>query len=183
MQNLGSNPLGWIEVEFVSLNENFHNRGQRFEEQVAVMRQLWTQPLVNFSGRWHAIPDAGLNPMPVQRPIPLWFGGSAAVALRHIARLADGWMAYYDAPAEAQPILTRMDQHLAEAGRSRAGFGMEMVLRYGEGKPDEWGRLVDEWKAAGVTHLSFNTMGKNFSTPAAHIAAIHSFAEALQLRE
>jgi probable F420-dependent oxidoreductase len=174
--------LGWIEVEFIALNENFHNRGQRFEEQAAVMRQLWTQPLVSFSGRWHVIPDAGLNPMPVQRPIPLWFGGSAEAALRRIARLADGWIAYYDMPEQARPVLARMDQHLAEVGRSRPGFGIEMVIRYGDGKPDEWGRLVDEWQTAGVTHLAFNTMGKGFNTPAAHVAAMRAFSETLKLK-
>ena len=74
--------LGWNEVEYIALNEDFHTRGQRIEEQVAVLRQLWTQPLVNFSGRWHTIPDAGLNPLPLQQPIPLWFGGTAPAALR-----------------------------------------------------------------------------------------------------
>ena len=173
--------LGWNEVEFIALNEDFHNRGRRIEEQVAVMRQLWTRPLVNFSSQWHTIPDAGLNPMPVQRPIPIWFGGSAEAALRRIARLADGWMAYYDAPRDAQPVLAQMDEHLIEASRSRAGFGIEMVIRYGDGKPDAWGKLIEEWRALGATHLSFNTMGKKFGTPAAHMTAIRTFAEALKL--
>ena len=79
--------LGWNEVEYIALNENFHNRGKRMEEQVELMRRLWTDPLVNFQGKWHTIPDAGLNPLPVQRPIPIWFGGNAEVALRRLARL------------------------------------------------------------------------------------------------
>ena len=80
--------LGWNEVEYTSLNENFHNRGKRIEEQVVLMRRLWTEPLVDFKGKWHTIPDAGLNPLPVQRPIPVWFGGSAEAALRRsLARL------------------------------------------------------------------------------------------------
>jgi probable F420-dependent oxidoreductase len=69
--------LGWNEVEYTSLNENFHNRGKRIEEQVELMRKLWTDPLVNFKGKWHTIPDAGLNPLPVQRP-PSRFGLAAA---------------------------------------------------------------------------------------------------------
>src|SRR5664279_1385930 len=84
--------LGWNEVEYTSLNENFHNRGQRIEEQVQLMRRLWTEPLVDFKGKWHTIPDAGLNPRPVQRPIPIGFGGTAEVALRRLARLGDGWI-------------------------------------------------------------------------------------------
>jgi probable F420-dependent oxidoreductase len=67
--------LGWNEVEYISLGEDFHTRGQRIEEQLLLLRQLWTQPLVEFSGSWHTIPDAGINPLPVQRPIPIWFGG------------------------------------------------------------------------------------------------------------
>src|SRR5512137_2052178 len=84
--------LGWNEVEYAALNENFHNRGRRIEEQVALLRRLWTEPLVTFNGEWHTIPDAGLNPLPVQQPIPVWFGGSAEAALERIARLADGWI-------------------------------------------------------------------------------------------
>ncbi|MBX7251491.1 MAG: LLM class F420-dependent oxidoreductase, partial [Candidatus Promineofilum sp.] len=83
---------GWNEVEYVALGQDFHTRGRRQEEQIEVLRALWTQELVTFKGRWHDIPDAGLNPLPVQRPIPLWFGGHADVVLRRLARLGDGWM-------------------------------------------------------------------------------------------
>ncbi len=103
--------IGWNEVEYTSLNENFRNRGKRFEEQVEVLRLLWTQPLVNFQGRWHHIPDAGLNPMPVQRPIPLWFGGSAEPVLERTARLADGWMPNFKRVAGcADPLWIRFTQ-------------------------------------------------------------------------
>src|SRR5438046_150863 len=84
--------LGWNYVEYDALGEKFQNRGRRVEEQVEVLRKLWTEPLVNFKGAYHVINNAGLNPMPVQRPIPIWFGGSAEPALRRAARLADGWM-------------------------------------------------------------------------------------------
>src|SRR5215475_4882888 len=83
--------LGWNEVEYIALNENFKNRARRIEEQVEVLRLLWTQPLVQFNGRWHHIPDAGIKPLPIQRPIPIWFGGTADAALERAARLADGW--------------------------------------------------------------------------------------------
>ena len=83
---------GWNEVEYIALGEAFHNRGKRIEEQVALMRLLWTEPLVKFEGRWHNIPDAGINPLPVQRPIPIWFGGTEDRALRRMARIGDGWM-------------------------------------------------------------------------------------------
>ena len=87
--------LGWNEVEYVALNEDFHNRGKRIEEQVELLRKLWTEPLVTFNGRWHTIQDAGLKPMPVQQPIPIWFGGHADPVLQRVARLGDGWMPNY----------------------------------------------------------------------------------------
>ena len=84
--------LGWNQVEYTSLNQDFHNRGRRIEEQVELMRLLWTQPLVTFMGRWHSVPDAGINPLPIQQPIPVWFGGHAEAVLQRTARLGDGWM-------------------------------------------------------------------------------------------
>ena len=94
--------IGWNHVEYEALGEDFHNRGIRSEEQIDVMRALWTQELVTFEGRWHKITDAGLNPLPVQRPIPVWIGGGPGSAgstsqtgtervLRRVARKADGW--------------------------------------------------------------------------------------------
>ena len=84
--------VGWNEIEFVGLNENFHNRGRRSEEQVEVMKALWAQPHVSFKGRWHTIEDAGINPLPTGRRIPLWYGGHADVTLRRCAKWGDGWM-------------------------------------------------------------------------------------------
>src|SRR4051812_2145062 len=74
--------LGWNYVEFEALGEDFTNRGRRSEEQIEVMRRLWTEPVVDFEGTWHRIPRAGINPLPVQRPIPVWIGASAEPALR-----------------------------------------------------------------------------------------------------
>ena len=171
--------LGWNEVEFIALNQDFHTRGRRIEEQVTLMRQLWTQPLVNFSGKWHTIVDAGLNPLPVQRPIPVWFGGTADAALRRVARFADGWLINLRTLEETRAALEKLDGFLAEAGRSRGGFGTEPRVAYGDGNPEVWATAVNDWKAMGATHLSFNTMGKGFNTPAAHLAAIRAFAEAV----
>lgn len=173
--------LGWNEVEYNALNEDFHNRGRRIEEQVQVLRALWTQPLVSFSGSWHTIPDAGLNPLPVQRPIPIWFGGTAAPALRRAARLGDGWMVNFRTPAEAAPAIELLNQYLAEAGRSRESFGIEARIPYGDGNPETWRVLLRDWKAAGATHFSINTMGANFSSPSAHLNALRTFAQAIGL--
>ena len=168
--------LGWNEVEYISLNENFHNRGKRMEEQILLMRRLWTEPLVNFKGQWHTIPDAGLNPLPVQRPIPIWFGGSAEAALRRLARLGDGWIVLSRSAAEARPALAQLERFLEEAGRTRSQVGLEARISYGSGDPQVWQTAVREWQAEGATHLSFNTMSKGFKTPLDHIEAIKKFA-------
>ncbi len=174
--------LGWNEVEYVALDEDFHTRGKRLEEQVAVLRQLWTQPLVNFSGRWHTIPDAGLNPLPLQQPIPLWFGGTAPAALRRAARLADGWLINtVRKTADVMPSLDLIWRTLDENGRSRSDFGLEARLAYGDGDPLVWDDQIEAWKAAGMTHLSFNTMGHGFDTPLKHLAAIQKIATFLGL--
>lgn len=171
---------GWNEVEYEALGEDFHTRGRRLEEQMVLLRQLWTEPLVTFNGEWDTIPDAGINPLPVQRPIPLWLGGYADVVLRRVARMGDGWLPQ-GSPAQAQPSLDLLDRYLAEEGRSRADVGIEARMAYGSGNSDEWRALLDEWRAAGATHLSFNTMGNGFTTPQAHLDALRAFAEVADL--
>jgi len=171
--------LGWNAVEYTTLNEDFHTRGRRVAEQVELMRQLWTQPLVTFTGRWHTIPDAGLKPLPIQRPIPIWFGGRADAMLRRAARLGDGWLSNYLSAADAKPALEQLDRYLAEAGRSRPEFGIEARLPYGEGKPEQWLDAMRGWQAAGATHISINTMGVGFDTPGAHLSALKTFASAV----
>jgi probable F420-dependent oxidoreductase len=169
--------LGWNEVEYTCLNENFHNRGKRIEEQVTLMRRLWTEPLVNFKGRWHHIPDAGLNPLPIQRPIPVWFGGTAEAALRRIARLADGWIISHRSPTDARPALARLESFIEQAGRAPGDVGLEARLPYGTGDPAAWETALQDWQAAGATHLSFNSMGSGLKTPQEHIQAIRKFAD------
>jgi len=168
--------LGWNAVEYTALNEDFHTRGRRLEEQVEFLRALWTQPLVTRHGRWHTLPDAGLNPLPVQQPIPLWMGGQHDNVLRRAARLADGWLPNFRNLAEAGPTLETLDRYLAEAGRARPAFGVEARLPY---EPAAWDGLLRQWTALGATHLSLNTMGKGLRTPAEHLHALRTFAQAV----
>jgi len=170
---------GWNEVEYVALGQDFHTRGRRQEEQIEVLRALWTQELVTFKGRWHDIPDAGLNPLPVQRPIPLWLGGHADAVLRRLARLGDGWMPGFRTAEAAADALATLDGYLAEAGRSRADIGLEPRLHWGDGDLDALGRTLAGWRAAGATHVSLNTMGAGFKTAGEHLAAVRQFAEKL----
>ncbi len=171
---------GWNEIEYISLGENMRNRGRRVEEQIEVLRRLWTQPLVDLKGRWHTIPDAGISPLPVQRPIPIWFGGQSEPVIRRAARLGDGWMPLYGSPEEARPGLDLLERELAQAGRSRAGFGLEARIRYGNGDPDVWYRLLEGWRAVGATHISLVATGSGFKTPAEHLEAVRRFAGVAQ---
>ena len=173
--------LGWNQVEYQALNTDFHNRGARFEEQIEVLRKLWTQKLVTFEGQWHHIPDAGLNPLPVQRPIPLWFGGHAEPVLQRAAKLADGWLPNYRTPVEASQALDKLHTYLEEQDRPFEEFGMEPRLRYEDGDPQLWAKIARDWQSAGATHLTVITMGAGFSKPMEHIQAIENYAKALDL--
>jgi probable F420-dependent oxidoreductase len=171
--------IGWNKVEYDALEQNFHNRGKRSAEQIAVLRQLWTQPLVTFKGRYHNIPDAGLKPLPVQQPIPIWFGGAADDVLQRLAQLGDGWLPNYRTAADCKPHLDTLDKYLSEAGRTRAQIGLEPAAPYGDGNPDTWRTLLRDWEAVGATHIRFNTMGVGFDTPAKHLEALRKFAESV----
>lgn len=173
--------LGWNEVEYLSLGQDFHTRGKRIEEQTLLLRRLWTEPLVNYAGRWDAIPDAGINPLPVQQPIPIWFGGNSEPALRRAARLGDGWMPNYRTPDEARPSLEKLAHFLLEAGRKRSSFGIEARIPFGNGDPATWHELIQAWQAVGATHISFNTMNASLQSPAAHLSALQKIATSIGL--
>jgi probable F420-dependent oxidoreductase len=168
--------VGWNEIEYIALNQDFHNRGQRIEEQVRLLRQLWTQDLVNFTDQWHTIPDAGINPLPVQRPIPVWFGGHSERVLRRAAQMGDGWVPSYQNCVEARPSIDRLKYYLEKSGRDPHKFGLEGRLAYVDGNVHSWVRETAEWRSVGATHLSLNTMKAGFQSPNEHIAAIEELA-------
>jgi probable F420-dependent oxidoreductase len=173
--------LGWNSVEYEALGQDFHRRGRRIEEQVQALRALWTQPVVTLTGRWERLERVGLNPLPVQRPIPVWFGGHADAVLRRAARLGDGWMPNHRTAADAAPSLAKLRGYLQAEGRSAEGFGIEARLHYQDGDAARWRRELDEWAAARVTHASLNTMRSGLDSAADHIAAVGRFAEAIGL--
>ncbi len=172
--------IGWNEIEYEALNESFTNRGRRVEEQVMLMRQLWTQPLVTFTGKWHTVSDAGINPMPVQRPIPIWFGGQADIVLKRMARLGDGWMPNTREPEVCISLLEKLDRFLVENGRQRSDIGIEARISYGDGNPDSLKAIFDAWRALGATQVDLNTMGSGFSKPEEHFRALQKFIETVR---
>ena len=174
---------GWNQIEYTAMNANMHDRGKRIEEQIFVLRQLWCNPLVSVYGQWHTVPDAGINPLPVQRPIPIWFGGQSEPVIKRAACIGDGWMPLYKTPEEAQQGLNLLDFYLDKVGRTRENFGFEGRLRYNQADADGWQRLVDGWQALGSTHLSLLTTDCGFSTPQEHMQALRRFAEVIQPAE
>lgn len=167
---------GWNEVEYEALNENFRNRGRRLDEQIAVLRALWTEPIVTFDGAYHRITAAGLNPMPVQRPIPIWLGGGTDDrVLARIGRLGDGWLPLARPDAALAAAIARIGEHAVAAGRSLAEIGIEGRLTMKDVPEAEWGAEIRRWRDLGATHLGLNTMGAGIRTPQGHIEAIRRF--------
>lgn len=170
--------IGWNPVEYETLGENFQNRGRRSEEQIEVLRKLWTENPITFTGRWHQINDAGINPLPVQRPVPIWFGGSDDRALRRLAKLGDGWFPLLAPDDNCRTLVQTIRGYAQEVGRDPNTIGIEGRIPYGLGSPETWLKEIDAWKKLGATHVSLNTMKAGFTSPAAHIQAIRSFQAA-----
>lgn len=171
--------VGWNAVEYEALGENFHDRGRRSEEQIEVMRTLWTQETVTYEGRWHKITDAGLNPLPVQRPIPIWFGGRAEQTIRRVAQTGDGWFPLFPPDDEGKALIEKMRAQVSEAGRDINDIGIESWVTIADRTPDEWVKIATTWKELGATHISVNTMKAGLSSPDEHIDAIKRFKEAM----
>jgi probable F420-dependent oxidoreductase len=171
--------IGWNDVEYEALDENFHNRGRRSEEQIELLRLLWTQEVVNFEGRYHKVTHAGINPLPVQRPIPIWFGGGAPQVVKRLARLGDGWFPQFQPDSSGQERISEMRQQARTAGRDAGSIGIEGRISITQGGPDDWNKLAVAWDDVGATHLSVNTMRAGLKGPDQHIDAIRSFKEAV----
>jgi len=172
--------VGWNPVEYEALGENFRDRGKRSEEQVELLRALWTSETVDFRGKWHAVPGAGIKPLPVQRPIPIWFGGGRSDAvLRRIARVGDGWFPQHQPDDEGKARLARFRELIAESGRPPESVGVEPRVALQRGGLDGALRDLEAWRELGATHVSFGTMRAGLDSPADHVAAIRRFKEAL----
>lgn len=171
--------VGWNAVEFQGLGEDFTNRGKRSEEQIAVLRRLWTEPSVTFQGHWHTLEAAGINPLPVQRPIPIWIGGEADATLRRVARLGDGWFPQLPPGDQARAMVERLRQLTREARREEHAVGIEARLTLARTPESEWAAYAEGWRALGATHLTVNTMGRGFTSVAQHLDLLRRVKEAL----
>jgi probable F420-dependent oxidoreductase len=170
--------IGWNDVEYEALGMDFSNRGRRFEEQIELMRRLWTEPVFDFEGRWHTVTAAGINPLPVQRPIPIWIGGSAERALRRAAVSADGLFPQRPLEGGWAATLEQMRGWAEEAGRDWDAFGIDQRISLA-GNPDEWRAVAEEWVGLGATHLTLVTTGAGLDGQDAHLERLREGREAL----
>ena len=175
---------GWNHVEYQALGEDFHTRGRRVEEQIALLRALWTQEVVTFEGRWHHVTHAGLNPLPVRRPIPVWLGAGGRMntiptetVLRRIARIADGWFPLFAPDGAAKETIGRLADYAREAGRDLSAIGMDARINIANTSPESWARQAKAWEELGASHVSVNTMNAGLSSPEGHINAIRRFKD------
>ena len=142
--------VGWNHVEYEALNEDWKSRGTRQREQVEVLKKLWCDDLVTYQGRFHQFTEVNITPRPVQRPIPVWFGGSSDAVVKRAAQIGDGWMPIMAPDHEAEAKLEQLRNHLSDCGRDTSAFGIEGWLRMDKADPDEWSVAAEGWRKLGA---------------------------------
>jgi probable F420-dependent oxidoreductase len=172
--------IGWNKVEYQALGKDFGNRGRRSEEQIVLLRRLLTEQSVTFEGADEQVVGAGISPLPVQRPIPIWIGGSAPRAYRRIGRLADGWFPQVAPGPALDQARGTVEQAARDAGRDPARIGLEGRVNY-TGDLDAALESIEHWRAAGATHVSVNTMGAGLSSVDSHLTVLRDVARSLRL--
>jgi probable F420-dependent oxidoreductase len=170
--------LGWNAVEYEALGKSFSDRGRRMDEQVELMRRLWCERTVTHAGTYEHVTGAGIAPLPVQRPIPVWFGAASPPAYRRAGRLADGWFPQVPPGPHLDAARALVADGAASVGRDPATIGMEGRVNWGDGGVD---RIVDHlgrWRSAGATHVSVNTMRAGLATVDDHLRVLADVAGA-----
>jgi probable F420-dependent oxidoreductase len=173
--------IGWNPVEYEALGKDFSDRGRRSSEQIELLRRLWTEESVTHEGPSERVTGAGLSPLPVQRPIPVWLGGSSAPAYRRAGRLADGWFPQVPPGPHLDEARAVVEQAAADAGRDPASIGMEGRVTW-----ESVEQIVDHigrWRDAGASHVAVNTMGRGFKTVEDHLDVLALAAEGLGLAD
>jgi probable F420-dependent oxidoreductase len=172
--------IGWNAVEYEALGQDFTTRGARIAEQVGLLRQLWSERSVTFAGEFDTVTGAGLAPLPIQRPIPVWFGGTSPRAYARMGRLADGWFPMVQPGPALDDARAVLDASARAAGRDPATIGMEGRVDW-RGDLDDLVRRVDRWREVGATHVSINTMNAGLASVDDHLQALAVTAAGLGL--
>ena len=172
--------VGWNPVEYRALGQDWTKRGKRQSEQIELLKKLWTERSVNFQGEFDQVMHAGVNPLPIQRPIPIWFGGGSDATLKRAARMGDGWIPLGNPGSKTTKMIEKLNAFLQAENRKRESFGIEAWIRYGDGDPDVWKATAEKWMQLGATHLTFYTSGQGAGTVSQQIEAMKIFKEALK---
>jgi probable F420-dependent oxidoreductase len=172
--------VGWNPVEYEALGQDWQVRGRRQAEQIELMNQLWTNRTVTFDGAFDHIHHAGLNPLPIQQPIPIWFGGGVEPVLRRAAKYGQGWIPLGQPDEQIEGQLERLRNYLRAEGRDPEAFGIEAWVRSGIGGPDQWRTATERWRALGATHVTFYTSGQGIGGVEHQIEAMRQFRDAVR---
>lgn len=180
--------VGWNKTEYEAMSADFQARGSHIEEQMEVLRALWTQPTVTFQGKWHHLSEVHMPPLPLQRPIPIWLGGWAEAVLRRVGLLSDGWIpVFVDPTDEAQyeelcGKVARLREYTSAAGRPAEAVGIDAQsgVRLLWGGEEKWASTARIWRSLGATHLSVDTMGAGLTSVDAHIDALRRMKEVIR---
>ncbi|HEY1690319.1 MAG TPA: LLM class F420-dependent oxidoreductase [Solirubrobacteraceae bacterium] len=172
--------LGWNPVEYEALGKDFSNRGARIAEQVQLLRSLWTERSVTFEGTYEKVTGAGIAPLPIQRPIPIWFGGTHLTAVRRAGRVADGWFPRMPPGPELEEALAALHEGAGEAGRDPASIGVEGRIPVRPDAIEELAGTVSAWRELGASHVTLDTMRRGLRTAEDHIAALTAAAAVIR---
>jgi probable F420-dependent oxidoreductase len=171
--------LGWNRVEYEALGQSFEQRGRRLSEQIELLRRLWTETSVTHTGPFDTITGAGIAPLPVQRPIPIWVGGVSDAAYRRIGRLADGWFPRIPPDEGLHRALEVIGTAARDVGRDAGSIGMEARVGWAPTDADRVSTEVEAWRQAGATHLAIDTMSTGQHSVDDHITALERAADVI----
>ena len=169
---------GWNQVEYEALNEVFQTRGKRQEEQVTLMKKLWTEDSLTFNGTYHTVTQASINPRPT-RPVPVWFGGGAPALLDRCARLGDGWMPLSSPNDATREAITILKEKRTAAGLPWEGFGIQAQAQAGGGSPEKWLSHYQRWEALGASHIAIATHNAGAASVKEHLELFESYLKAV----
>jgi probable F420-dependent oxidoreductase len=173
--------IGWNSVEYEALGQDFTVRGRRLEEQVGLLRRLWTSRSLTMVGDFDRVTGAGIAPLPMQRPIPIWMGGGSPKTLDRMGRLADGWFPQVQPGPELDAAIEIINAGAVGAGRDPADVSMEGRVTW-RGDLGEAIEAVEKWRDARATHVSISTMGAGLSSFEEHVEVLSQVADALRIK-
>lgn len=171
--------VGWNAVEYVGLNENFHDRGKRQAEQVELMRLLWESEVLEYKGNYHEIDKASINPRP-SLPVPIWFGGGAPKLIQRCAELGDGWIPLMGPNDKAKAMLDEIREKRTAKGLSWEDFGVQAQAQYAGGNPELWAKHADKWRDLGASHLAIATHNAGQTDVQGHLKRIQEYLDSVQ---